>query len=37
MPRGKGRKTKKLVKYYGEDFAEKAEEEKRRRRGGEAS
>ena len=26
MTRGKGRKTKKLIQYYGEEFARKAEE-----------
>lgn len=32
MPRGKKRKMKKFVKYYGSDYVEKFEEEKRKKK-----
>ena len=32
MTRGRRRGTRKLIQYYGEEFARKVEEEKRRRR-----
>jgi len=31
MPKGKNRKTKKFLKYYGPEYVEEFEEEKRKR------
>lgn len=31
MPKGKKRKTKKFVQYYGSDYVENLEEEKRKK------
>jgi len=31
MPKGRKRMTKKFVKYYGSDYVEKFEEEKRKK------
>ncbi len=37
MPKGKKRKTKKFVQYYGADYVEKSKKEKARERGKEGS
>ncbi len=33
MTKGKNRKTKKFLQYYGEDYVDKDQEKKRRKKG----